>query len=168
MKFIEINGKCYERIPCGENDFLEYNKDRNPCKDCGVKAGDYHQIGCEAEICPAKEDCEIYTGSNKCAGQLCGCELSPKYVDEDPTGSDEISSTAENSTVISDLENVRIELENVIGMLQVCAIAFDYENALSCINERDLSGTFYSLQDQISRITEEVSEIISGEINSKK
>lgn len=73
---IKIKGKLYNRIPCGENDFLPYNTDGKPCKDCGAQIGEYHAPYCEAEKCPIVDSCDyLISDKFKCSGQLCGCEF---------------------------------------------------------------------------------------------
>lgn len=80
MKKVSIKGQIYNRIPCGNNDHLDYNKkDGTSCKDCGVNIGEYHKPHCEAEQCPAINNCEIVK-AGYCGGQLCGCELNPVYL----------------------------------------------------------------------------------------
>ena len=82
MSRVEIRGKLYKRIPCGENDYFPYNQDRKQCKDCGVNIGEYHIEYCEAEMCPAREDCHIYKDTHYCLGQLCGCQFNQRYLEE--------------------------------------------------------------------------------------
>lgn len=83
MTKIRIDGKLYNRIPCGENDLLPYNKDGKPCKDCGVKVGEYHLPYCEAEMCPIIDTCpNRKQGKYICGGQLCGCEY-VSYIEEE-------------------------------------------------------------------------------------
>ena len=78
MYTVKIRGKYYKRIPCGDNDFLDYNMDGRPCKDCGVSVGQYHVAGCEAEKCPV-EDCIMRKKKFPCNTQLCGCRLKPVF-----------------------------------------------------------------------------------------
>lgn len=59
IKFLEIDGEQYQRIPYGAETF-DWNTDR-PCRDCKVVAGELHVIGCAKEQCP------------KCGGQIFGC-----------------------------------------------------------------------------------------------
>ena len=159
MDFVEIRGKRYERIPCGEHDFLEYNKDGKACKDCGVEAGKHHKEGCEAEMCPAREKCEIFYELHHCAGQLCGCELQPKYLDEACENNNETQAKAGNSE-LTNLEQIRLKLDNLMGMIQVCASAFDHSDSFAFMNERDVSGAFYTILDQISHIEEDMNYLI--------
>ena len=77
MAKVKINGALYDRIPCGNDDFLEYNKDGKPCKDCGAAVGEYHSQYCEAEMCPARSVCDLAVS---CGGQLCACEKQPEYI----------------------------------------------------------------------------------------
>lgn len=78
MGKVRINGKEYDRIPCGENDFIQYNLDGTPCKDCGVNVGEDHAPYCEAEKCPIVNTCENVPA--KCGGQLCGCCCEREYL----------------------------------------------------------------------------------------
>lgn len=57
---IFIGSKCYRRIVnAADTDSYE------ACKDCNVKTGQYHHLGCDMERCPS------------CHGQLisCGCHV---------------------------------------------------------------------------------------------
>ena len=75
MGKVRINGKEYDRIPCGPNDFLYWD---GPCKDCDAKPGEDHTPYCEAEKCPIVDTCENVP--NKCMGQLCGCYFTHEYL----------------------------------------------------------------------------------------
>ena len=156
MKHVVIRGKYYERIPCGEHDFLENNKDGKPCKNCGAKHGEYHRNSCEAEMCPAKDECEICTEQHNCAGQMCGCNL-VRYVNPLIEQLVEVTETP-------DLEDIRKKLKNIMGTTQVLAIAFENKSAFSFTNEQNVCSTFYSLYEQISQIVDELDQVIRAEI----
>jgi hypothetical protein len=81
MSIVKIKGKNYKRIPCGVNDFLPYNRDGKPCKDCGAKVGEYHYPYCEAEQCPRVNECEMALKKRECGGQLCGCTYTLTFED---------------------------------------------------------------------------------------
>ena len=62
---IELKGKVYDRIPFKpeDPDWL--------CIDCDAGTGEVHELGCDAEECPA------------CGGQLIGCGCLPSPDDEE-------------------------------------------------------------------------------------
>jgi len=59
---VEIAGRHYQRIKFGDEDWFEDEDDKR-CECCNAKAGYYHHLGCEEEMCP------------KCMNELqsCGC-----------------------------------------------------------------------------------------------
>ena len=71
MVIVQIGEIDYERIKAG--DALDLLSDMEPdefCRDCNVKAGQYHHPGCDAERCP------------KCHYQIIGCDCDIRYVKE--------------------------------------------------------------------------------------
>lgn len=67
---------AYERLKYGEENriysFLGYDFDTNNCRFCGdclATYGEYHDLGCDCELCP------------KCGQQLISCECMNRYCD---------------------------------------------------------------------------------------
>ena len=71
-------------------------------------------------------------------------------------------STKKSISVLSSLENMRLKLEYLEGITQVCANAFSTPGALSAVNEHDLENSFLSLREQIKALENETGEIITA------
>ena len=79
-----IAGKCYPRIPYGDEDD-DWGADRQPCHDCAVVKGQLHVVGCDVERCP------------RCGGQAISCDC--PYQDDDVNGDSVLCENQDGSAV---------------------------------------------------------------------
>ena len=61
-----------------------------------------------------------------------------------------------------ELENIRLKLEEVIGVTKVCAVTFEHSDAFASVSEEETANAFFSIHSQLEDINKSLSIVITA------